>query len=64
MLTSKEQEDLVNEIANSIYEIVCVKYPKEARKITEMIKEKGYEEMNMLLSKLEDLNEIIDKDMK
>ena len=56
MLNSKEQEDLVNEIADSIYEIVCAKYPKEASKITGMIKEKGYEKMNML-----DLNEIIDK---
>ena len=26
-----------------------------------MIREKGYEKMNMLLSKKEDLNEIIDK---
>ena len=61
MLNSKEQEDLVNEIADSIYEIVCAKYPKEASKITGMIKEKGYEKMNILLSKQEDLNEIIDK---
>ena len=61
MLNSKEQEDLVNEIADSIYEIVCAKYPNEASKITGMIKEKGYEKMNMLLSKQEDLNEIIDK---
>ena len=61
MLNSEEQEDLVNEIADSIYEIVYAKYPKEASKITGMIKEKGYEKMNMLLSKKEDLNEIIDK---
>ena len=61
MLNSKEQEDLINEIADSIYEIVCAKYPNEASKITGMIKEKGYEKMNMLLSKQEDLNEIIDK---
>jgi hypothetical protein len=61
MLDSKEQEDLVNEIADSIYEIVYGKYPKDASKITGMIKEKGYEKMNMLLSKPEDLNEMIDK---
>ena len=61
MLNSKEQEDLINEIADSIYEIVFAKYPNEASKITGMIKEKGYEKMNMLLSKQEDLNEIIDK---
>ena len=64
MLNSKEQEDLVNEIADSIYEIVYSKYPNEASKITGMIKEKGYEKMNMLLSKQEDLNEIIDKAYK
>ena len=61
MLNREEQEDLVNEIADSIYEIVYAKYPNEASKITGMIKEKGYEKMNMLLSKQEDLNEIIDK---
>ena len=61
MLDSKEQEDLINEIADSIYEIVYAKYPNEASKITGMIKEKGYKKMNMLLSKQEDLNEIIDK---
>ena len=61
MLNSKEQEDLINEIADSIYEIVYAKYPNEASKITGMIREKGYEKMNMLLSKKEDLNEIIDK---
>ena len=64
MLNSKEQEDLVNEIADSIYEIVYAKYPNEASKITGMIKEKGYEKMNMLLSKQEDLNDIIDKAYK
>ena len=55
MLNSEEQEDLVNEIADSIYEIVYAKYPKEGSKLTGMIKEKGYEKMNMLLSKQEDL---------
>jgi len=61
LLNSKEQEDLINEIADSIYEIVYAKYPNEASKITGMIREKGYEKMNMLLSKKEDLYEIIDK---
>ena len=61
MINSKEQEELINEIADSIYEIVFSKYPDYASKITGMIREKGYEKMNMLLSKREDLNEIIDK---
>ena len=61
MLNQEEQEDLVNEIADSIYEIVYAKYPNEASKITGMIREKGYVKMNMLLSKKEDLYEIIDK---
>ena len=60
MFNSKEQEDSINEIADSIYEIVYSKYPGEASKITGMIKEKGYEKMNMLLSQKEDLYEIID----
>ena len=51
----------MNEIADFIYETVCVKYPNEASKITEMIREKGFEKMNMLLSKQEDLYEIINK---
>jgi len=40
MLNSKEQEDLINEIADSIYEIVFTKYPEEASKITGMIRKK------------------------
>ena len=61
MLDSKEQEELINEIADSIYEIVYGKYPNDASKITGMIKEMGIEKMNMLLSKQEDLYEIIDR---
>ena len=61
MLDSKEQEELTNEIADSIYEIVYGKYPNDASKITGMIKEMGIEKMNMLLSKQEDLNDIIDR---
>ena len=61
MLNSEEQEDLINEIADSIYEIVYAKDPNEASKITGMIREKGYVKMNMLLSKKEDLYVIIDK---
>jgi len=61
MLDSKEQEEIRMEIADSIYEIVYAKYPYEASKITGMINEKGIEKMNMLLSKKEDLDEIIDK---
>ena len=61
MLDSKEQEEIRMEIADSIYEIVYAKYPFEASKITGMINEKGIEKMNMLLSKKEDLDDIIDK---
>ena len=61
MLDSKEQEEIRMEIADSIYEIVSAKYPREASKITGMINEKGIEKMNMLLSKKEDLEEIIDR---
>ena len=61
MLDSKEQEEIRMEIADSIYEIVFAKYPFEASKITGMINEKGIEKMNMLLSKKEDLDDIIDK---
>lgn len=56
-----ENEDLANEIADSIYEIAFKLHPKEASKITGMIKEKGIHKMNMLLSKKEDLIEIIEK---
>ena len=61
MFDSKEQEEIRMEIADSIYEIVYAKYPFEASKITGMINEKGIEKMNMLLSKKEDLDEIIDR---
>ena len=61
MMDSKENEEISNEIADSIYEIVCVKHPDEAAKITGMIKEMGIEKMNMLLSKKDDLLELIEK---
>ena len=61
MFNSNEQEEIRMEIADTIYEIVSAKYPVEASKITGMINEKGIEKMNMLLSKKEDLDEIIDK---
>ena len=61
MFDSKEQEEIRMEIADSIYEIAYAKYPTEASKITGMINEKGIEKMNMLLSKKEDLDEIIDR---
>ena len=61
MFDSKEQEEIRMEIADSIYEIAYAKYPTEASKITGMINEKGIEKMNMLLSKKEDLDEIIEK---
>ena len=61
MFNSNEQEEIRMEIADTIYEIVSAKYPVEASKITGMINEKGIEKMNMLLSKKEDLDEIIDR---
>ena len=61
MFSSEEQEEIRREIADTIYEIVYAKYPDEAEKITGMINEKGIEKMNMLLSKKEDLNDVIDK---
>ena len=54
-------EEISNEIADSIYEIVYNIHPVEAAKITGMIKEMGIEKMNMLLSKNEDLKELIEK---
>lgn len=56
-----ENEDIANEIADSIYEIAFKLHPKEASKITGMIKEKGVHKMNMLLSKKDDLIELIEK---
>ena len=61
MLSSQEREEIRIEIADTIYEIVSAKYPQEAAKITGMIFEKGIETMNMLLSKKEDLDEIVDR---
>lgn len=56
-----ENEEIANEIADSIYEFAYQKHPKEAAKITGMIREMGIQKMNMLLSKKEDLYEMIDK---
>ena len=61
MINSEEQEEIKIEIADSIYEIVYSKYPDEAGKITGMIKETGLENMNMLLSKKEELYDVIDQ---
>ena len=61
MIDSKENEEISNEIADSIYEIVFNYHPDEAAKITGMIKEMGIEKMNMLLSKKDDLLELIEK---
>ena len=61
MIDSKENEEISNEIADSIYEIVFNYHPDEAAKITGMIKEMGIEKMNMLLSKKDDLLELIQK---
>lgn len=56
-----DNEEIANEIADSIYEVANQRHPKEAAKITGMIKEMGIQKMNMLLSKKEDLYEMIDK---
>lgn len=56
-----ENEEIANEIADSIYEFAYQKHPREAAKITGMIREMGIQKMNMLLSKKEDLYEMIDK---
>ena len=61
MINIEEQEEIKIEIADSIYEIVYSKYPDEAGKITGMIKETGLENMNMLLSKKEELYDVIDQ---
>ena len=61
MINSEEQEEIKIEIADSIYEIVYSKYPEEAGKITGMIKETGLENMNMLLSKKEELYNVIEQ---
>ena len=61
MIDSKESEEISNEIADSIYEIVFNHHPDEAAKITGMIKEMGIEKMNMLISKKEDLLDLIEK---
>lgn len=54
------EENLI-EISDSIYQIVYDIHPKEAGKITGMIKELGLNKMNLLLSKPDDLNQIIEK---
>ncbi len=59
-----EIEENIIDISDSIYQIVYEKYPKEAGKITGMIKELGLNKMNLLLSKPEDLNKIIEKAYK
>ena len=54
------EENLID-ISDSIYQIVYQIHPREAGKITGMIKELGLNKMNLLLSKPEDLNKIIEK---
>ena len=45
-------EEIANEIADSISEIAVKQHPKEASKITGMIREMGIQKMNMLQMKL------------
>ena len=56
-----QNEEIANELADSIYEIVEQKYPNDASKITGMIREMGIEKMNNLMSKIDDLNSLIDQ---
>ena len=56
-----QNEEIANELADSIYEIVEQKYPNDASKITGMIREMGIEKMNNLMSKTDDLNSLIDQ---
>ena len=60
-LYEEEDEDMLNEIAETIFEIVSERYPDEAPKITGMIKEKGLQTMKMLLSKKDDLYKMIEQ---
>ena len=61
---NNENNEISDELADQIYEIVEKKYPEEAGKITGMIKDMGIETMNRLVSKKEDLNEMIEKAYK
>jgi hypothetical protein len=54
-------EEIIVELSDSIYQIVSEIHPEEAGKITGMIKELGLNKMNLLLSKPDDLYQIIEK---
>ena len=60
----EKDEEILLDISDTIYQIAYEKYPSEASKITGMIKEFGIYKMNLLLSKPEDLNNIIEKAYK
>ena len=59
--SNDNNEENIIEISDYIYQIVYEKHPKEAGKITGMIKDLGLKKMNLLLSNPNDLNEIIEK---
>ena len=61
--TKKDEniEENIIDISDSIYQIVYDKHSQEAGKITGMIKELGFKKMNLLLSKPEELDKIIEK---
>ena len=61
MFNHDENGEIANEIADSIYEFAYQRHPDEAGKITGMIKEKGIQKMNLLLSQPDDLIKIIDQ---
>ena len=60
----EKNEEILLDISDTIFQIVYEKYPSEASKITGMIKEFGVNKMNLLLSKPDDLNNIIEKAYK
>lgn len=61
MFNHDENEDIANEIADSIYDFASQRHPDEAAKITGMIREMGIQKMNLLLSQPDDLMQMIDQ---
>ena len=61
MFNHDENEDIANEIADSIYDFASQRHPDEAAKITGMIREMGIQKMNLLLSQPDDLIQMIDQ---
>jgi hypothetical protein len=60
----KDDPNQVDEAAGQIYEIIDQKYPEYAGKITGMIVEMGLQEMQKLLSRTDQLDNVIDEAYK